>query len=103
MKASLLILPAAKALSVTSMPWFGSAAGSSAGGLGPGRHRYLTAAPSDPRFVGLADAGVHPPLAHLLGQEMLLMEGAEGERRGDAAGTCLAGCMLGYSAISLLK
>ena len=80
------------------MPWFGSAAGSGAGGLGQGRHRYLTAARSDPRFMGLADA-----LAHLLGQEMMLTEGAEGERRSDAAGTCLAGCVLGYSAISTLK
>ena len=85
------------------MPWFGSAAGSGAGGLGQGRHRYLTAARSDPRFMGLTDAGVHPALAHLLGQEMMLTEGAEGERRSDAAGTCLAGCVLGYSAISTLK
>lgn len=47
MKASLLILPAAKALSIASMPWFGSAAGSGAGGPALSRHWYLRAAPSD--------------------------------------------------------
>lgn len=47
MKASVLILPAAKALSIASMPWFGSAAGSSAGGPALGRHWYPGAAPSD--------------------------------------------------------
>lgn len=82
------------------MPWFGSAAGGSAGDPRQGRHRYLTAARSDPRFVGLAAAGIHPALAYLLGQEMML---TEGERRGDAAGTCLAGCVLGYFAVSMLK
>lgn len=53
--------------------------------------------------MGLVDADVHPAPAHLLGQEMMLAEVAEGERRGDAAGTCLVGCVLGCSTASVLK
>lgn len=38
-------------------------------------------------------AGVCHTAAHPLRQEMMLTEGAERERRGDAAGTSLAGCV----------
>lgn len=42
--------------------------------------------------MALVDAGIHPALVHLLEQEMMLTEEGEGERRGDAASTYLAGC-----------